>query len=314
MMKETSKNSQHEPVLLGEVLEVLRPGAGEVVVDCTVGYGGHAEAILSHLSSKGKLIAMDLDPYALDATQQRLSDSNKSFSLHQGNFREFPLLLQSLGIDKLTGALFDIGFSSSQIDSGHRGFSFQAEAPLNMRFNPNAGITARDFLNKSTEIELSAVIKEFGEERYHRKITKAVFKAVKAGKMETTTDLRNAVAEIIPGRFLTKSLARVFQAIRIKVNDELDALKETLVHSVQWLQIGGRLTVISFHSLEDRIVKQFYKNSVKSCICPKEYPVCICNASPTLKFINKKAIVPRSDELETNARARSAKLRVAERI
>lgn len=304
----------HVPVLLEETISNLVTDPDGIYLDGTVGYGGHAEAILSHLSSKGKLIAMDLDPYALDATQQRLSDSNKSFSLHQGNFREFPLLLQSLGIDKLTGALFDIGFSSSQIDSGHRGFSFQAEAPLDMRFNPTAGITARDFLNKSAEKELSAVINEYGEERYYRKISKAVFKAVKAGKMETTTDLRNAVEKIIPGRFLTKSLARVFQAIRIKVNDELSALKETLVHSVQWLQTGGRMAVISFHSLEDRIVKQFYQNSTKSCICPKEYPVCICNASPTLKFINKRAIVPRSDELETNARARSAKLRVAERI
>ena len=309
-----NKTVPHLPVLLEETISRLYTDPDGIYLDGTVGFGGHAEALLSKLSKHGHLIVMDLDPYALEYTEKRLSAPQNSYSLHNGNFREYPILLQTLGVGKLTGILFDLGSSSSQFNTGRRGFSFQEDAPLDMRFNPNGKLSAHDFLNNEHEEEISNVIRDYGEERHHRKIAKLIFQAAKSGEMNTTFDLKQVVSKCAHPRYLTKSLARVFQAIRIKVNDELNSLKDALNSSTQWLKTGGRIAVISFHSLEDRIVKQFFKDSAITCVCPREFPVCVCDTVPSLNTLTRRAVVPGKPEMDENPRSRSAKLRVAERI
>ena len=210
--------------------------------------------------------------------------------------------------------MFDLGSSSSQINTGHRGFSFQSDASLDMRFNPEAGISARQYLNTSDADEIGETIYKYGEERNYRKIAHTIYKAAKRGKMNTTFELKKAVESTVNPRFLTKSLARVFQAVRIKINDELGAIQQALTESSKWLKSGGRIAVISFHSLEDRIVKRFFRFSALSCVCPSEYPVCICDTVPTLKVLTQKALFPGEQEIQRNSRSRSAKLRVAERV
>ena len=308
------KTIPHLPVLLEETISRLYTNPDGIYLDGTVGFGGHAEALLNKLSKHGQLIGTDLDPYALKYTEKRLSALQKSYSLHNGNFREYPLLLQSLGVHKLTGLLLDLGSSSSQFNTGHRGFSFQIDAPLDMRFNPAAGQNAEEFLNNSREQEISAVIHTYSEERHHRKIAHLIFQAAQAGKMHTTFDLKQVVSKCVHPRFLNKSLARVFQAIRIKVNDELESLKDALASSIKWLKVGGRIAVISFHSIEDRIVKHFFKDCSITCICPREYPICTCKTIPKLQILTRSAIAPGKAEIKNNSRSRSAKLRVAERI
>jgi len=304
----------HLPVLLEETISRLYTDPDGIYLDGTVGFGGHAEALLSKLSKDGQLIGIDLDPYALEYTEKRLSAPRNSYSLLNGNYREYPFLLQTLGVDTLTGILFDLGTSSSQLNTGRRGFSFQEDAPLDMRLNPNADYSAYDFLNNSAESEISDVIREYGEERHNRKIAQMIYKAVQSSSMKTTFDLKQAVSKCVHPRFLNKSLARVFQAIRIKINDELASLKDALESSTKWLKVGGRIAIISFHSLEDRIVKQFYKECAITCVCPREYPLCVCDTTPSLKILTRKAIIPGAEEIKNNPRSRSAKLRVAERI
>jgi len=304
----------HLPVLLEETISRLCTDPDGIYLDGTVGFGGHAEALLSKLSKNGQLIGIDLDPYALEYTEKRLSAPRNSYSLLNGNYREYPFLLQNLGVDILTGILFDLGASSSQLNTGRRGFSFQQDAPLDMRLNPKADYTAYDFLNSSAESEISDVIREYGEERHNRKIAEMVYKKVQSGTMNTTFDLKEAVSKCVHPRFLNKSLARVFQAIRIKINDELASLKDALEYSTKWVKIGGRIAIISFHSLEDRMVKKFFKDCAINCVCPREYPLCVCDTTPSLKLLTRKAIIPGAKEIKNNPRSRSAKLRVAERI
>ena len=307
-------SAPHLPVLLEETLSQLVTDLDGIYLDGTVGYGGHANAILEKLTNNGKLIGIDLDPYALEYTQKRLSAAQASYSLHHGNFREYPSLLNNLGIKELTGILFDLGSSSSQINTGHRGFSFQSDAPLDMRFNPTMGISACEYLNTADIDEIGSTIYQYGEERYYRKIANKICEASKQGKMNTTFELKQAVESSVNPRFLTKSLARVFQAVRIKINDELDALQQALIESAEWLKSGGRIAIISFHSLEDRIVKRFFTDSALACICPREFPVCVCDTVPTLKVLTRKALLPEDLEIQKNSRSRSAKLRVAERV
>jgi len=304
----------HIPVLLKETISRLLTDPNGIYLDGTVGYGGHALAILEKLTPNGKLIGIDLDPYALEYTQKLLSTTRSSYSLHHGNFREYPNLLKKMGVKKLTGILFDFGTSSSQINTEHRGFSFQSDSPLDMRFNPEMGISAFEYLNKSDVEEISTTISHYGEERYHRNISRSIYDAARQGKMNTTFELKIAVERSVNPRFLTKSLARVFQAIRIKINDELESIQQALTSSSKWVKSGGRIAIISFHSLEDRIVKRFFADSAKTCVCPREYPVCVCDTVPTLKVLTRKALLPGELEIQNNSRSRSAKLRVAERI
>ena len=309
-----TKFAPHKSVLLKESVELLFTDSDGIYMDGTIGFGGHSEEILKKISSNGKLIGIDLDPYALEYSKKRLSKIQASYSLHQGNFREYPNLLQKLGIKELTGILLDLGFSSSQINTRHRGFSFQSNALLDMRFNQEKGITAREYLNTSNVEEISFVIERFGEDRKHSLIAKNIYHAAHKGKMNTTFDLKNAIKDVVNPRFLNKSLARVFQAIRIKINDELGALEETLLNSIQWLKKGGRISTISFHSLEDKLIKKIFVKNSLSCICPRNFPVCKCDTIPTMKLLNRKAIKPTNLEIQKNPRSRSAKLRVAERI
>ena len=308
------ETAPHIPIMVEKVASQLITDPGGIYLDGTVGYGGHALFLLKKLTCKGKLIGLDIDPYALEYTQKLLSNAQGSYSLYRENYREYPNLLQTLGIKNLTGILLDLGSSSSQIDTGHRGFSFQSDAPLDMRFDSESGMNARDYLNSAKENEISHVIQEYGEERHHARIARNIFKAVRLGKMNTTFDLKHSIEIAVNPRFLNKSLARVFQAIRIKINDELNALKEALSYSAEWLIVGGRISVISFHSLEDRIIKHFFLEAEKTCICPRKYPVCICNTTPSYKVLTRKAIMPLKQEIQNNPRSRSAKLRVAERI
>ena len=308
------KSIPHLPVLLEETISRLYTNPDGIYLDGTVGFGGHAEALLNKLSKHGQLIGIDLDPYALEHTEKHLSAPQHSYSLHNGNFREYPLLLQSLGMHKLTGLLLDLGSSSSQLNTGHRGFSFQRDDPLDMRFNPDESQSAKEFLNNSCEQEISDVIHAYSEDHHHRNIARLIVQAAQAGRMQTTFDLKHVVSQCVNPRFLNKSLARVFQAIRIKINDELESLKDALASITEWLELGGRIAIISFHSIEDRIVKQFFKDCAVSCICPREYPVCTCNTIPTLRILTRKAVPPGKEEVENNSRSRSAKLRVAERI
>jgi 16S rRNA (cytosine1402-N4)-methyltransferase len=285
-----------------------------IYLDGTLGFGGHAEAILNKLMPSGQYIGLDADPYALEFSKKRLSVHQALLTLHHVNYREFPEVLASMGVPQVTGLFFDIGFSSYQIDSRERGFSFQYDAPLDMRFNPNQSLTAKELLNSFSEKDIGIIIKELGEEKNWRKISRSIVEASKNGNMETTFHLKDAISAVTNPRFVNKTLARVFQGIRIYINDELESLKIALKSSLKYLAVGGRIGVISFHSLEDRIVKKFFQVHSVTCVCPKAFPMCICDTKPELKIVNRKAIVPTAEEIEANSRARSAKLRFAERI
>ena len=303
----------HESVLLNETVDNLIMNKSGIYIDGTVGFGGHAEAILSKLNNKGKLIGIDLDPYALEYTKNNLSKfPKKSYSLYKGNFSEFPEIISQMGISKVDGLVVDLGISSYQIDSGHRGFSYMNDGPLDMRFNNDYGISAKNLLNNVSDLELGHIIRTFSEEKNHKKIAKNIVKYSEKGKMNTTFDLKEAIKEVVNQRYLNKTLSRVFQAIRIKINNELDNLKFLLNNTIKYVKKGGRIVIITFHSIEDSIVKKFFKKSSIECICPPIFPICNCDIKPTLKIINKKVISPSKQEIEKNYRSRSAKLRIAE--
>ena len=303
---------KHQSVLLNETIDNIIMNENGIYIDGTIGFGGHAEAILLKLKNNGKLIGIDLDPYALEYTKKKLSKfPKKSYSLYKGNFSEFSKILDEKGISKVDGLVVDLGISSYQIDSGHRGFSYMNDGILDMRFNNENGISAKDLLNNISHLELGDLIKTFSEEKNHKKIARNIVKHSKQGKMNTTFDLKQAVQEVVNPRYLNKTLSRVFQAIRIIVNDEMNNLKKVLKKSTDYLNIGGRLAIISFHSIEDRIIKHFFKDNViyKYSSYDIEY-----KNQKKIKQINKKPIIASLDEIKNNSRARSAKLRIAERI
>jgi len=311
---QTVTDTPHISVLLEETVSHLITDPNGIYLDGTIGFAGHASEILKRLNTAGQLIGIDADPYALDFSDKRLEKLRKQYSLHNDNYQNFPKVLEKLGIREIDGILLDLGISSYQVDTEHRGFSFQSNAPLDMRFNPNVGVSARDLLHQMDETEISTMIRDNGEEKFNKKIASAIVTKIKSGELETTTDLKDAVASVIYDRFLTKSLSRVFQAIRIEVNQELESLKIALKFSLTYLKKGRRIAVITFHSLEDKIVKRFFKEQSKTCVCPREYPVCVCDTKPSLRIINRKVVVGSEDEIANNPRARSAKLRIAERI
>ena len=300
--------------MLNEVVDNLVYNPSGIYVDGTIGFGGHSSEIIKKLDAKGKIIGIDKDPYALKYTEKQLSVHRKEYKLYHANYSLFPTFLNELGLREVNGFLFDLGTSSYQIDSEHRGFSFQYESDLDMRFNTEDTYTAQDFLNSTDERELSDIIKKYSDELHAKKIARSIIKSRDKDGMATTYDLKNAITAVIKGKFVVKSLSRVFQAIRIHVNNELDSLIDALNSCMEFLAKGGRIAVITFHSIEDRIVKQFFKNQALSCICPREYPICQCNKEPSLKIITKKPIYPSSEEIAFNSRSRSSKLRVAERV
>jgi len=303
----------HEPVLLNETVDSLVMNKGGIYIDGTVGFSGHASKILSKLNNKGKLIGIDLDPYALKCSNDNLSKfPKKSYSLYKGNFSDFPNIIQDIGITKVDGLVIDLGISSYQIDSKHRGFSYRYNSDLDMRFDPTKGVSAKEFLNSTDELNLSKAIKELGEEKQHKKIAINIVKYSKALKMNTTYNLKEAIEEVSNKKHINKTLSRVFQAIRMKVNNEIDNLNSVLNNSLKHIKKGGRIAFITFHSIEDRIVKNFFKENAITCICPHSFPLCICNHQAKLKIINKKSICPSNLEIKANPRSRSARLRVVE--
>ncbi|MCX5680573.1 MAG: 16S rRNA (cytosine(1402)-N(4))-methyltransferase RsmH [Candidatus Omnitrophica bacterium] len=292
----------HRPVMLDEVLGFLDLRPGDTVLDATLGGGGHSKEILKRITPGGMLLGCDADPAAIDRARENLRDFTGSFKLANGNFRYLNEMFDHEGLEKIDAALFDIGISSYQMDEGARGFSIKNPGPLDMRMDPRLKVSAKDLVNRLREEELSDIIKDLGEERFYRRIARAIVERRREKKIETTEDLASVVYRAVGGRYKRGRLdpaTRTFQAIRIAVNDELGALKDGLGQIVTRLNAGGRMAVISFHSLEDRIVKNKFK----------EY-----SAEGLIKILTKKPVRPTDAEVAENPRSRSGRLRVAERI
>lgn len=310
-----TRNFHHVPVLLPETITALLPHPGGRYLDATVGAGGHAQKVLELSSPDGTLIGMDADPRALAATAERLVIYGERMQLKQAYSDDLLSVVREFGSEPLDGILFDLGVSSPQLDDAERGFSFQHEAPLDMRFGPLATVSAADLVNELPARELEDIFRRFGEERYARRIAGEIVARRRPHRIETTTQLASLVRQTVPRghRNTIHPATRVFQALRIAVNDELGRLQRALEQTVQALAAKGRLAVITFHSLEDRIVKHFFREYARKCLCPPEAPICTCGHQPELSIVTRKPITPSTDELEGNPRARSAKLRVAER-
>ena len=310
-------NFHHVSVLRKETIDNLITDPDGIYVDCTLGGGGHSRALAERLSPKATLIGLDQDRDAIAAATERLKDTACRRILVQRNFRYLPDVLDELGIEKVDGVMFDLGVSSYQLDTPERGFSYMQDGPLDMRMDRTAGLTARTVVNEWPYEELRRILYEYGEERYAPRIAGAIVRARAQQPIATTMELVDVIRSAMPGAALREKqhpAKRSFQAIRIAVNDELAAVREMMDTAPDKLRVGGRLCVISFHSLEDRIVKTGIARREHGCTCPREAPVCTCGFVQTLRSVSRKPILPGEEELECNPRARSAKLRVAERI
>lgn len=302
----------HTPVLLPEAVKFLSVQAGGRYLDCTVGGGGHAVAILEAAAPGGLLLGIDADPQAIEFASSRLQPFGESVRLVQASFRNLEQVCRQHSFVPVHGVLFDLGLSSLQLADRERGFSFQVEAPLDMRFSPDQPLTAADIVNDYSEQDLADLIWRYGEERASRRVARAV---VRARPLRTTTELAAVVAAAVPGaRGHIDPATRTFQALRIAVNDELSALSEALAQAVRVLGHGGRLVVISFHSLEDRIVKQFIQREARDCVCPPEVVQCVCGHRASLRAVSRGAVRPTEAEVIANPRSRSARLRAAEKL
>jgi 16S rRNA (cytosine1402-N4)-methyltransferase len=310
--------SPHISVLLSEVIDLLEVRAGGVYVDATCGAGGHAEAICAAAAPNGRLVALDADPDALELAKKRLSPFGESVTFVNENFTGLTGVLDSLKIEKIDGALADLGVSSMQMDRADRGFSFGSDVPLDMRMNPTKGETAEELLIRLTETELARVIGEYGEQPKAARIARTIKEAIAQGETITGKKLRELVHSALPAKWIrtarTEPATRVFMAIRIAVNDELAALESFLTQAVDRLAPGAKLAVISFHSLEDRIVKWAFRDMAKGCVCPKDMPICGCGKKPIVKIITRKPVAATQAERDGNPRSRSAKLRVAQKL
>lgn len=307
----------HRPVLLDECIEALNIRPEGVYLDGTLGRAGHSREIARRLSGSGRLICVDRDQAALDAAQERLGEWMDRVTLVHSNFDRVSEILDELGISGVDGMLFDLGVSSPQLDDGSRGFSYMADAPLDMRMDRSEGLTAADVVNTWSQEELRRILFQYGEERYAPLIAAAIVRRREERPIETTLELVDIIKEAMPARALKEKqhpAKRSFQAIRIAVNDELSSVDRMIQGAVPRLNKGGRLAVITFHSLENRIVKTGFGAFAKGCICPPDFPVCVCGRTPDIKLVNKKPILPSQQEIEENPRARSAKLRVAEKL
>ena len=306
----------HKPVLLEECLEALAIRPEGTYLDGTLGRAGHSLEIVKRLTT-GRLIGIDQDAAAIEAAQVRLTDYMDKVTLVRSNFSHLGEILQELQVDGVDGMLFDLGVSSPQLDDPARGFSYMHDAPLDMRMDERSPLSARDVVNDWPQEELRRFLYEYGEERYAPAIARAICRRREERPIETTFELVDIIKSAMPAAALREKqhpAKRSFQAIRIAVNGELDVLPPMLEAAADGLRPGGRLAVISFHSLEDRIVKKTMQELSRGCICPPEFPVCVCGRKPKVKLITRKPIVSQEAELEDNPRARSAKLRVAERI
>ncbi len=311
-MNEIMSSPTHIPVLLNEAVEALQAQPGGRFIDCTIGSGGHAAAILESILPQGKLLGIDADPEAIRANKARFNNYSETVILVNDNFVNLKTICSKYKFYPVDGILFDLGVSSRQLDTAQRGFSFRREAPLDMRFGSEQRLTAADIINTFPEQELAHIIKEYGEEHHSRRIAQHI---VQNRSITSTVQLAQVVEQAL-GHKHTKihPATKTFMALRIAVNKELDNLKTALKQTIDLLRFQGRLVVISYHSLEDRIVKEFMRHEASSCICPPETIVCRCGHVPTLKLISRKVIRPTLLEIESNPRSRSAKMRVAEHL
>lgn len=306
----------HKPVLLQECLEGLNIRPDGIYVDGTLGRAGHSREIVKRLTT-GRLVAIDRDKAALDAAPARFGEYLNKVTLVRGNFGDLPVLLSRLGVGGVDGMLFDFGVSSPQLDDGSRGFSYLQNAPLDMRMDQSAPLTAREVVNNWDYEELRRILWQYGEERYSGPIAAAIVRAREQAPIETTGELAELIRDAMPARARREKqhpAKRSFQAIRIAVNDELGEVERLLAGALPLLKPGGRMAVISFHSLEDRLVKAAFGEWAKGCTCPPDFPVCVCGKTPRVKLIGKRPITAGEAELVENPRARSAKLRVAEKL
>ena len=304
----------HVSVLLNESIEGLAIKPDGIYIDGTAGGAGHSSEIANRLTT-GKLIALDKDPDAVKIASERLSPYPCATVIHS-DFAEIPAVLDRLGIDKVDGVLLDLGVSSHQLDDAERGFSYHQEAPLDMRMSQE-GLSAYDLVNHATGAELAKILYDYGEEKFTPRIVNAIVDARAVKPIETTTELADIIREAVPAAARRENghpARKTFQALRIAVNGELDRLAEALDRAFDRLAPGGRFAIITFHSLEDRMVKQAFAEYTKGCICPPEFPVCVCGRKPRGKLVNRKPIEPSAKELEVNHRSRSAKLRIIEKL
>jgi 16S rRNA (cytosine1402-N4)-methyltransferase len=307
----------HLPVMPDEVLETLSPQPGSLQIDATVGGGGHTERILEAASPDGRLLGLDADQAAIDRVAARLTRFGDRLVLRQANFRELGEVAPAAGFDAVDGMLFDLGLSSFQLADRDRGFGFRTGGPLDMRFDTARGVPASELLATLSADELAALFRKYGEEPAAWRIAKAIVEARETHPVQTAEDLAALVERVVPGnprqRRRIHPATRVFQALRIAVNEELDALEDALAAAMDLLRPGGRLVVLSYHSLEDRIVKRFLNAERRGCVCPPEAPVCVCGRAPRLRLVTKDR-TPSPEEIDANPRARSARLRAAERL
>ncbi|MCE1224920.1 MAG: 16S rRNA (cytosine(1402)-N(4))-methyltransferase RsmH [Geobacteraceae bacterium] len=307
----------HLSVLAQEVIEQLAPRPGGIYLDGTLGGGGHSELILEKIGPDGLLIGIDRDQSALAAASERLRRFGSSFKPLQGSFGDLAELLKREGINALDGLLLDLGVSSHQLDTDERGFSFRLDGPLDMRMDRTCGDSAADLLQECSEQKLEQIIKEFGEERWARKIAQRIVQVRQETPISTTLQLADLVAGTIPRRFHEDRIhpaTRTFQGLRIAVNQELEQVQQGVTAGIAALKPGGRIAVISFHSLEDRIVKHLFREAATGCTCPPRMPYCVCNKKPHLRILTGRPIIAGAEETDRNPRARSAKLRVAEKL
>ncbi|MBU5487569.1 16S rRNA (cytosine(1402)-N(4))-methyltransferase RsmH [Clostridium sp. MSJ-8] len=307
---------KHVSVLLNECLEALDIKENGIYVDCTLGGAGHSSEILKRLSNKGTLVGIDQDTDALKAAGERLKQYNNVRYVHN-NFYNIDSILEELNIPKVDGILMDLGVSSYQLDEAERGFSYMKDAPLDMRMNKDNDFSAYDVVNNYSEEELYRIIKDYGEERFAKRIANFIVNRRKEKAIETTLELVDIIKAAIPAKARRDGphpAKRTFQAIRIEVNSELTILNKAIEDGVNRLNEGGRMAIITFHSLEDRIVKLKFRELANPCTCPKEFPICVCGKKPLVKLVSRKAIEPSKEEVDENPRSRSAKLRVIERI
>ena len=307
----------HEPVLLQETIEALNIKENGIYVDCTVGGAGHSIEILKRMGSDGRLVAIDQDEEALLAATNRLEAFKDQVYFIKCNYAYLGKILDSLSIDKVDGVLMDIGVSSHQLDEGDRGFSYHQESELDMRMDQDQELTAKYIVNNYSKEELESIFWNYGEEKWGMRIAEFILKAREEKEIVTTFDLVEIIKQAIPKKVRVEGkhpAKKIFQALRIEVNKELDVLETGINSAVERLKENGRLAVITFHSLEDRIVKNIFKELARGCNCPPEFPVCVCNKVEKIKVINRKPIIASDEELEKNNRSRSAKLRVCEKL
>jgi S-adenosyl-methyltransferase mraW len=306
----------HKSVLLNETIDGLNIQPDGIYVDGTLGGGGHAYEVCRRLGDKGSIVGIDQDAAAIEAAGNRLKDFGEKVTIVRSNYCDMKSKLHELGIDKVDGIVLDLGVSSYQLDTAERGFSYREDAPLDMRMDTRQKMTARDIINDYEEMELYRVIRDYGEDKFAKNIAKHIVAARKVKPIETTGELTEIIRASIPMKYQKKSghpAKRTFQAIRIELNRELEVLKDSLDDMIDLLNPGGRLCIITFHSLEDRIVKSAFRKNENPCTCPSDFPVCVCGKVSKGSILTRKPILPSEEEMEENSRAKSAKLRIFER-